>query len=79
MNTLLKKSVNFNIESNFRGIFLENESLKDKTTFKIGGNATFFAQPKDEKSLLYLLKVAKENSVPVFILGGGSNLVISDD
>ena len=79
MNNLLKNSLNFNINGSYNGIFLQNEPLKDKTTFKIGGNATYFAQPKDINSLIYLLTEAKKNSVPVFILGGGSNLVVSDD
>ena len=79
MNNLLKKSVNFNIIDNYNGIFLQNESLKDKTTFKIGGNASFFAKPEDSKSLIALLSWAKENDLPLFILGGGSNLVVSDD
>jgi UDP-N-acetylmuramate dehydrogenase len=79
MNNLLKKSVNFNIIDSYNGIFLQNESLKDKTTFKIGGNASFFASPSDIKSLIYLLQEAKNLNVPIFILGGGSNLVVSDD
>ena len=79
MNNLLKKSVNFNIIDNYNGIFLQNESLKEKTTFKIGGNASFFAKPEDSKSLITLLSWAKENDLPLFILGGGSNLVVSDD
>lgn len=79
MNNLLKKSVNFNIIDTYNGIFLQNESLKDKTTFKIGGNASFFAKPEDSKSLIALLSWAKENDLPLFILGGGSNLVVSDE
>ena len=79
MNNLLKNSLNFNINGSYNGIFLQNEPLKDKTTFKIGGNATYFAQPNDINSLIYLLTEAKKNSVPVFILGGGSNLVVADE
>ncbi len=79
MNNLLKKSVNFNIIDSYNGIFLQNESLKEKTTFKIGGNASFFAKPADTKSLIALLSWAKENDLPIFILGGGSNLVVSDE
>ncbi len=79
MNNLLKNSLNFNIDTSYNGIFLKNEPLKDKTTFKIGGNAAFFAQPSDVESLIFLLQEAKNLNVPIFILGGGSNLVISDD
>ena len=43
------------------------------------GNASFFAKPEDSKSLIALFSWAKENDLPIFILGGGSNLVVSDD
>ena len=52
--------------------------LKDKTTFRIGGRAQFFSEPGDLTELKSLLRVAKRNKVPVFILGAGSNLLISD-
>lgn len=52
--------------------------LKDKTTFKIGGRAQFFSEPKELAQLRFLLGAAKRNKLPVFILGAGSNLLISD-
>ncbi|HEY4504036.1 MAG TPA: UDP-N-acetylmuramate dehydrogenase [Candidatus Paceibacterota bacterium] len=58
---------------------VENKSLKEFTTFRIGGLARFFCSVKNEKELLEALNFAKEKSVPFFILGGGSNILISDD
>lgn len=55
-----------------------NQPLKDKTTFKIGGNALFFSEPVDLAQLRMLLKAAKKNKLRVFILGAGSNLLVSD-
>jgi len=52
--------------------------LKDKTTFRIGGNARFFSEPKDAAELSLLVKLAGKNKIPVYILGAGSNLLISD-
>ena len=52
--------------------------LKDKNTFKIGGSARFFSEPKDAEELRSLIKSAKKNKIPVYILGAGSNLLISD-
>jgi len=52
--------------------------LKDKTTFKIGGAARFFSEPKDSAELKALVQSAGKNKLPVFILGAGSNLLISD-
>ncbi len=58
--------------------FNENESMKQHTTFKIGGNADVFVIPKNKEQLLIALKSAKQNGVPCFILGKGSNLLVSD-
>jgi len=56
----------------------ENVALKNYTTFKIGGNAKYFFEVKDKNELILATKMAKENSLPFFILGGGSNVLISD-
>jgi len=53
-------------------------SLKDYTTYKIGGPAKYFFVAKTKDSLMRALEAAKENKLPIFILGGGSNLLISD-
>jgi UDP-N-acetylmuramate dehydrogenase len=58
---------------------LENISLAQYTTFKIGGNARFFCLIKSVDDLKEAVKFAKEKSVPFFVLGGGSNVLISDE
>ncbi|MDO8662059.1 MAG: UDP-N-acetylmuramate dehydrogenase [Candidatus Omnitrophota bacterium] len=55
-----------------------NYPLKNNSTFRIGGCAQFFCEPKDTAELKLLIKIAGQNKLPVFILGAGSNLVISD-
>lgn len=55
-----------------------NVSLSDFTTFKIGGEAKFFFEPVDLKSLQKVLVLAKKSGLRVFILGSGSNLLVSD-
>ena len=55
------------------------EPMKNHTSFKIGGEADIFVKVKDISSLKYALSSAKENDVPVFILGKGSNLLVSDE
>ncbi len=52
--------------------------LKDYTTFKIGGPAKYFFIAKTKDDLLKSAKIAKKLKLPVFILGGGSNLLVSD-
>jgi UDP-N-acetylmuramate dehydrogenase len=59
-------------------IIQENVSLAKYTTFKIGGPAKFFCLVKDEKELVEAADFAKAKQLPVFVIGGGSNLLISD-
>ncbi len=55
-----------------------NQPLKDKTTLKIAGPAEFFSEPKGLPELKLLINKAKENNLPLSIIGAGSNLLISD-
>ena len=59
--------------------FLENESLKKHTTFKVGGNADFIAMPQDKQQAVKLLKFVKENDIKHYILGRGSNVIFRDN
>jgi UDP-N-acetylmuramate dehydrogenase len=56
----------------------KNIPLAPLTTFKIGGPAKFFAEVRNEAELLEALDFAKENSLEIFMLGGGSNILFSD-
>ncbi len=56
----------------------ENVSLKELTTFKIGGNAEIFVSVKDADEVAYVMKKVKEYNMPLFVLGKGSNLLVSD-
>lgn len=57
----------------------ENESMSKHTTFKIGGNAQALITVTTNEGLIDILKKCKEDEVPVFILGKGSNLLVSDN
>jgi UDP-N-acetylmuramate dehydrogenase len=54
------------------------EPLREHTTFKIGGKAKFFIEPKDISDLQQTLILLKRHRIPVFIIGAGSNLLIAD-
>lgn len=56
----------------------ENILLKPLTTFKIGGPAKFFIAPQNTFEIQEALKWALSQNIPYFVLGKGSNLVISD-
>ncbi|MBK7992006.1 MAG: UDP-N-acetylmuramate dehydrogenase [Blastocatellia bacterium] len=57
----------------------ENILLSPFTTLKIGGLARYFVDATDEETIYKTVKWAKKANLPLFVLGGGSNLVISDD
>lgn len=56
----------------------ENVPLAEQTTLKIGGKARYFFAAKAKKDLIRAAKTAKDFKLPFFILGGGSNLLVSD-
>ena len=56
-----------------------NIYLKNYTTFKIGGPARYFCIARNEKDLIGAVSFAKKEKLPFFILGGGSNLLVSDN
>ncbi|MFO0774616.1 MAG: UDP-N-acetylmuramate dehydrogenase [Nitrospiraceae bacterium] len=60
-----------------RGEVTFGASLKDLTSFKIGGNADALAIPADEADVAHLLRQARAAAVPVFVLGG-TNVLIHD-
>lgn len=53
-------------------------SLKKHTTFKIGGTADYFVVVNSESELLEAIEFATSNNLPINVLGGGSNLLVSD-
>lgn len=55
-----------------------NVSLKQYSTFEIGGKARFFTEVNSINELFQAVKYAKENNLAIFILGRGSNILVSD-
>jgi UDP-N-acetylmuramate dehydrogenase len=58
--------------------FLEEVPLAPYTTFQIGGPARWFAEAGSEDDIAAGIAFAGERKLPLFILGGGSNLLVSD-
>lgn len=57
----------------------QNISLANYTTFRIGGNASYFVEVHCVDELKEALEFQKEQNLKLLILGGGSNMVVSDD
>lgn len=56
-----------------------DEPMSRHTTFRIGGTADYFLMPETYEELGAILKICNEEKMPCFILGNGSNLLVSDD
>jgi UDP-N-acetylmuramate dehydrogenase len=57
---------------------LANEPMASHTTFRIGGPADYFVMPETVEELRDILALCKEEGLPYFILGNGSNLLVGD-
>lgn len=56
----------------------KNIPLAPHTIFKIGGKARFFVEVKNSDELIEALKFSRAKNVPFFVLGAGSNILVSD-
>lgn len=57
---------------------LEHEPMSRHTTFRIGGPARYFVLPQSQEQMEGVLQACKKEGFPWFILGNGSNLLVSD-
>lgn len=58
--------------------YRQNEPMRAHTTFKIGGEADIFIIPASPAALISAVKKCTGLEIPYFILGNGSNLLVSD-
>ncbi len=58
--------------------YYENYSLKNLNRYKTGGNATFVVYPKEKSKLKSIVDFLIENNINYYVLGLGSNVLISD-
>lgn len=64
----------------FEGLAIEhNVPLAPFTTFKVGGPARYFLRAKRIEDVIAAIQIASTNAMPVFILGGGSNVLVHDN
>lgn len=64
---------------NSLGEVLYNEPMKYHTSFEVGGPAKVFVTPKDENSLIEIIKFCKINNYKYYILGSASNILVLDE
>lgn len=63
----------------FGDSFRQNLPLKNFTTVQIGGPAKAFLTVKTQKDLILAVELSQEENIPYLILGGGSNLLVTDN
>lgn len=54
------------------------EPMKDHTTFRIGGSADYFVMPHTVDEVRQLVELCRDENIPYYILGNGSNLLVGD-
>ena len=58
---------------------LLNEPMSLHTSFKTGGKADIFVKAYSVEEIKSVLKISKENNIPLFVLGNGTNLLVKDE
>jgi UDP-N-acetylmuramate dehydrogenase len=67
------------IKQIFRGKISLNERLAPFTTFRIGGVADYYVEPVDACDAVNIVNYAINKEIPYYVMGNGSNVLISDD
>jgi UDP-N-acetylmuramate dehydrogenase len=81
MLTLQSFIEKINSQAGFTGFLNFDEPMAPHTTFRVGGPADIFIRPEGENFPVYaarLREAARNEGIPLFILGGGANIVVSD-
>ncbi len=64
--------------ADFENIVRLNEPMAPKTWFRLGGPARYFIEPRSRDELSTVVKRLAENNIPMYLLGGGANLLVRD-
>ena len=75
--------MNREVSSRFCGIVGSDnvyfeEPMKKHTTFRIGGAADYYLCPHTPEEIREIIQVCREEQIPWFVIGNGSNLLVSD-
>jgi UDP-N-acetylmuramate dehydrogenase len=76
MESGTEKSKDFFSKINGRVAF--EESMAKHTSFKVGGPADIFVEPFAVQDAVDVVRYARDQSIPLFILGGGTNILVTD-
>ena len=68
-----------NLFKDLEHILKNDEPMSKHTWFKLGGPAKYFVEPRTQEELLEVVKRCQENSIEMFVLGRGSNILVADE
>lgn len=60
------------------GNILVNEPMNKHTTFRIGGPADYLVMPTTIEQIAEVIRLCRQQGIPYFVMGNGSNLLVSD-
>lgn len=58
---------------------LLNEAMSAHTTFRVGGPCDYFVSPSETDQILAIIDLCKKEAIPYYVIGNGSNLLVSDE
>ena len=61
-----------------KGTVLKDEMMKKHITFRVGGPADYFVVPKTVKEVCDVVNLCRNDNIPYYIIGNGSNLLVGD-
>jgi len=67
------------IQKFYKGSILVDEPMANHTWMKVGGPADFYFEPADRADLLALISYLQQHQLPIFVIGRGSNVLVSDE
>lgn len=78
LSTTKIRDIVLNMRERFGDKFVENQKLAEFTTFRVGGPARLFVNCQNRDDIVDAVNLAVRNELQYFVIGGGSNLLISD-
>ena len=72
-----KESIYNDLRKKLENVLID-EPMSKHTSFQTGGNADVFVKLEKEEELSYVLQYAKNNEIPIIIIGNGTNLLVKD-
>lgn len=79
MDSIREIGENIKNSQYFKGIVKYEEPMSAHTTMKVGGAAAVYVIPEDYVSVAVVVQECRKNSVRLVVIGGGSNVVVSDE